>query len=83
MPIIQKIIPIRNDNRFADKIFIEDDMRSMGRMGKVTGIGYDCGEEVVTYSIFDTMGQLLSSRDSARIEDFNRYMQAGRLQWRA
>jgi len=75
------LIPIRNDNRSADRIFIENDVRSVGRIGKIMGVGYDCGEEVVTYATFDTMGQLLSSKDSAMLETFNRYMQAGKLQW--
>ena len=82
MPLTHKIVPTQNNNQFDDKVFIENDIRSMGRVGKVTGVGYDCGEEIVTYAILDMTGQILSSRDSACLIDFERYFKAGLLQWR-
>ena len=83
MPLVHKIIPIRNDNRPADRIFIEKD--STGKVGKILGIAQlsKNSEESVLYSVHDIFtGQCISPREATFVEDFNRYMQAGQLQWR-
>ena len=67
------------------KIFVEP--ATPNRIGRV----FAEGNERVFYLIQDTLGHRISSlgipeldkcEDSAKIEDFNRYMQAGKLLWR-
>lgn len=66
-----------------NRIFIENDNRSTGMFGKVLGMGLSPdGQDVIFYSTYNTIGQCILNKDAARIEDFNRYLKAGKLQWR-
>ncbi len=71
-------MPMQVQNR----TFIENDPRSTGMVGKVLGEGYAYGERVVFYSIHNMMGEIIDPKHMAIIESFNKYLKAGKLQWR-
>ena len=68
--------------QIQNRIFIEDNPRSTGMIGKVLGEGYAYGERVVFYEVENMMGQLINPKELATLENFNRYLKAGKLQWR-
>ena len=72
-------MPLQIQNR----IFIEDNEKSIGLFGKVLGESLSPdGQDVIFYAVYNMMGQLVNPKDSATLETFNRYMKAGKLQWR-
>ena len=68
--------------QIQNRIFIENDPRSAGMIGKLLGEGYHYGERVVFYTIFNMMGQVIDPKHITTIDNFNRYMKAGKLLWR-
>ena len=70
--------------QIQNRIFTEDNPRSAGMFGKILGEGFAFnGERVVFYSIHNMMGQLIDPKHIATIDNFNRYLEARKLQWRA
>lgn len=71
-------VPMQIQNR----IFIEDNPKSTGMVGKVLGEGYHYEEGVVFYSIHNMMGQVIDPKHIATVDNFNRYLKAGKLLWK-
>jgi len=71
--------------QIQSRMFIENNEKSTGLYGKILGIIQLTrdGDESILYAIYNSFtGQCVSRKEAAYIEDFNRYMQAGKLQWR-
>ena len=69
----------------ANRIFVENDNRSTGKVGKILGVTQLTrdGDESILYSIHDSFtGQCISPKEAVYVEDFNRYIKAGKLLWR-
>ena len=72
-------MPLQIQNR----VFIENDPRSAGMVGKVLGTGLSSdGQDIIFYAVYNMMGQLINPKDSTTVETFNRYFKAGKLLWR-
>ncbi len=71
--------------QIANRIFIENDSRSTGKVGKVLGVTQLTrdGDESILYSIHDGFtGQCISQKEAAYVRDFDRYFKTGKLLWR-
>lgn len=69
--------------QIQNRIFTEIHSRSDGMFGKVLGTGLSPdGQDVIFYSVHNMMGQCILNKDTARVEDFNRYLKMGKLLWK-
>ena len=71
--------------QIQNRVFIENNKKSTGLIGKILGVTQLTrdGDESILYAIYDGFtGQCISRKEATYVEDFNKYMKAGKLQWR-